>query len=102
MATIKPRITVSFVPETYELIQRLARSQRVSMSSVVSEMMDMVAPSLERVASVLEAAISVPKEERANVLRMAERAEAAFCELERGLSLPPYANRGVKNEESST
>ena len=99
--TTKPRITVSFSPETYTLIQRLASVQRVSMSRVVSELVETVAPSLERVAAVLEAALTVPREERANILAAAERAERAFQEIEDRLS-PPPANRGVQNGESMT
>ena len=99
--TSKPRITVSFDPAIYSLIQRLAGVQRVSMSHVVSEMIETVAPSMERVAVVLEAALTVPKEERANILAAAERAERAFQEIEQRL-LPPPANRGVKNGESMT
>lgn len=106
MATSKPRITVSLTPETYELIRRLSYAQHVSMSSVVSEMMDMVIPSLERVVGVFEAAMSVPKQERSNILRMASKAqislESALQEMEEELALPPYANRGVNNGESST
>lgn len=60
MATLKPRITVTFAPHRYELLRRLSAARGITMSGLVSELVETVAESLERVCVVIEAAKNAP------------------------------------------
>lgn len=56
MPTSNPRLQLTLSPHRYDLIKRLSVIQGVSMSSVVTDILDEVYPVLERVCVVLEAA----------------------------------------------
>jgi predicted DNA-binding protein len=62
MATMKPRITITLAEHRYELLRRLASARGVTMSSIVSDLVETVADSMERVCVVLEAAKRAPVE----------------------------------------
>lgn len=78
MPTAKPRITITLEPEQHALLQRLAKLQRASMSSLVVELVDTVCPVLERVCDTIEAAHGVKGEALEGLKRSAEQAEAAM------------------------
>lgn len=76
MATTKPRINVTLEPHRYALFRRLAALQGVSMSSLVSELLDVVAEPMGRVCVVLEAAKTAPESVRKGLRAAVDRAEA--------------------------
>jgi hypothetical protein len=78
MATEKPRITITLEPERYALLKRLASYQEQSMSALVGELIETVAPTLERVCEAVEAAMQAKKGVRENLRRVAEQSEAAL------------------------
>jgi len=49
MATNKPRVSVTLDPETYEVLRELAAQNRQSLSAVIGELLDAVAPTVYRV-----------------------------------------------------
>lgn len=55
MPTKKPRLTVTFEPEDYELITAIAKHQGDSKGSVVSSMVTLVRPYMERLVGSAEA-----------------------------------------------
>ena len=61
MATSKPRITITLTDEQHRVLQGLADLQRVSMSSIVVDVLDTAMPSLERLNALLEVAEEAPK-----------------------------------------
>ena len=61
MPTAKPRLNLTLPQHRYDLLKRLADIQGVSMSSVVTDVMEEVYPVLERVCVVLEAALLAKK-----------------------------------------
>lgn len=56
MATAKPRITVTLEPEAYAVLKRLSQLSGDSLSSLVSSLADLAAPTLSRAADLIEAA----------------------------------------------
>lgn len=81
MATSKPRITVTLDPHRHELLRRLAGHQGTSMSAIVSELVDAVAPVLERVCVAIESAKNAQDSVKANLLRVAEESESAILPM---------------------
>lgn len=75
MATNKPRITISLQPQTYEALSRLSRAGHQPMASIVSELVESAAPSLVRMAVVIERAASASEEVRTGFVAAVERAE---------------------------
>jgi uncharacterized protein (DUF1778 family) len=61
MPTNKPRITITLSDEQHELLHALAELQKVSMSSIVVELLDTSLPVLERLVSILKAAAAAPQ-----------------------------------------
>lgn len=55
MTPPKPRITITLKPEQYDVLNRLAALQRRPMSGILSEFLDEVTPSLEKLIVSLEA-----------------------------------------------
>ena len=78
MATMKPRITISLEPHRHELVRRVALLRRVSMSAVVSELVDTVAEPLERLCVVAEAAQKAPGEVEAGLRGAMDMVERGF------------------------
>lgn len=56
MPTINPRVTVTLKPEQFEVLSRLSAARGVSMSSILSELWEVSAPVMARVANLLEEA----------------------------------------------
>jgi uncharacterized protein (DUF1778 family) len=61
MPTSKPRITLTLSEQQHELLQSLAELQRVSMSSIVVDLLDTTMPVLGRLASILKSAAEAPQ-----------------------------------------
>ena len=81
MATTKPRITITLEPKQHELLQRLAAQRNVSMSSLVSELVEAVEPSMRRVSSLMDRASKAPEMVREGIVDAVERAEQLLTEL---------------------
>jgi hypothetical protein len=79
MATKKPRIQVSLKTSEYELVKRLAKLQGRSMSQVLSELFEEIAPVYERVAVVLQAASRAKVSAHEGMRQAAEQAEAEMA-----------------------
>ena len=62
MPTLKPRVNVTLEPQTYQVIERLAALQGRSRGSVISDLLDSIAPVMGRTVSLLEAAASAPQQ----------------------------------------
>lgn len=75
MSTTKPRITVTLEPRTYEVLSRLSAAGGDSMSALVSQVVEVAVPSLERVVAILERAKTAPKEALAGLSAAIDRAE---------------------------
>lgn len=61
MPTLKPRVQVTLEPSTHEVIERFARLQNRTRGSIISELLDSIAPPLARTVALLEAAQEAPK-----------------------------------------
>jgi len=81
MATKKPRINVTLEPYRYQLLKRLAELQGVSMSYLLADLLDSVAPVLERVAVAIEAAQQAQESLKPNLVRVAQQAEAELSPM---------------------
>lgn len=62
MPTLKPRVNVTLEPQTYVVIERLAAIQGRSRGSVISDLLDSIAPVMARTVSLLEAAAVAPQQ----------------------------------------
>lgn len=78
MATSKPRITITLDPQAYEVVSRLAAANRKSMSSVVTDFLDLARPQMERMVTILESARSAPDQARASIRKSLDRAESVL------------------------
>lgn len=56
MPTAKPRITITLEPRAYEVLRRLSAAGGESMSTLVTEFLDLALPPMERMVVVLEQA----------------------------------------------
>lgn len=111
MGTQVPRIQVTLKPETFAIVSRLAELQKGSRSRIIAELVDEVAPHLEKLLAVLElaSAATVDRREKvdqeANTLLdlMLPHAHDAHQALDRLASVltveddagPPSSNTGV-------
>lgn len=86
MATDKPRVNVTLEPSTYELLRRAAAAQHTSMSKVVAELVESVAPMFERLVSIADALEQAPEEIRATLRGASEAAEPAIMQQLGGAS----------------
>lgn len=78
MPTDKPRITVTFEPSTYAVIDRMAKLQKRTRSAVISDLLDAVAPAMGRTVSLLEAAAVAPAQVKAGLLSVIEEIHEEF------------------------
>lgn len=78
MATTKPRVNVTLEPHRYELLKRLAGLQGVSMSYLISDLLETVSEPLERVCVVLEAAAKAPQSVKDGLRAAASKAEGVL------------------------
>lgn len=75
MPTTKPRITITLSEHQHDLLGAMADAQKVSMSSIVVELLDTAVPVLERVMELINAAKRAPKEAIEELKRSLDRAE---------------------------
>lgn len=75
MATTKPRITITLEKAQYELVRRMAKAQGQSMSSIVVETVEMIAPTMENVLVMLDSLANVREDVRQGLKQSAQRAE---------------------------
>ena len=75
MPTAKPRLQVTLTVSQHELLKRLAKLQKRSSASIVSELFDSMFPVLERVAVVLQAAVRAQESAKEGLMRSTEQAE---------------------------
>lgn len=75
MPTTKPRITITLSQHQHDLLNGMANAQKVSMSSIVVELLDTAVPVLERVMDLINAAKRAPKEALDELKRSLDRAE---------------------------
>lgn len=61
MPTAKPRITITLTEHAHAVLSTLAAAQKVSMSSIVVDLVDTTLPVLERLAQVLQNAAVAPQ-----------------------------------------
>lgn len=61
MPTAKPRITITLTDHQHAVLLKLAHAQKVSMSSIVVELVDTTLPVLERLSVILQNAAEAPK-----------------------------------------
>lgn len=76
MATKKPRITVTLDPHVHEILTRLSELQGGSMSGIISDLLDSVAPVFERTCYVLQLADSATTGMNDDIRASMERSEA--------------------------
>ena len=76
MATSKPRITITLEPHAHEVLARLSALNKESMSSLVSGLLDVALPSLERTVAMLERIVAAPGETKAGLAASLARAES--------------------------
>lgn len=78
MATLKPRITITLEPHVHEVLRRLSAAGGQSMSSLVTDFLDVAVPPMERMVVVLEEAARMPHKAREELRASVERAEATL------------------------
>ena len=75
MPTVKPRITITLSEHQHAVLSSLAEPQKVSMSSIVVDLLDTTLPVLERLGHVLHNAANAPKSVLDEIRRSAQLAE---------------------------
>ena len=75
MPTAKPRITITLTEQQHSILSTLAGLQKVSMSSIVVDLLDTTLPVLQRLTSILSNAATAPKDLLDELRRTAESAE---------------------------
>jgi len=75
MPTAKPRITITLSDQQHATLAALAKFQKVSMSSIVVDLVETTLPVLERLCAVLENAAGAPQAVLDELKRSAEHAE---------------------------
>jgi len=78
MPTAKPRITITLTDEQHSVLSRLSQLQKVSMSSIVVDLVDTTLPVLDRLAQVLQNAADAPQSVLDDLRRSLASAETAF------------------------
>lgn len=75
MPTKKPRCTITFDPNVYHTLTRLAELQGITKSAVIGEFFDAIHPPLMRTVALLEAAAEAPRQVRAGIRQTVEDME---------------------------
>ena len=75
MPTAKPRITITLTEQQHSVLSTLAGLQKVSMSSIVVDLVDTTLPVLERLTRILSNAATAPQDLLDELRRTAESAE---------------------------
>lgn len=81
MATTKPRITITIEPEHNEVLRRLVALKGGSKAAVVSGLVASIAPSLQGLCELLEAAAAAQSGVQDELRRAAEVADAEMRPL---------------------
>lgn len=81
MPTAKPRITITLTDQQHAVLSSLASVQKVSMSSIVVDLLETTIPVLERLAGVLHNASTAPQAVLDQIKLTAETAEADMLDL---------------------
>lgn len=76
MPTAKPRITITLSEHQHAILSSLAEVQKVSMSSIVVDLLDTTLPVLERLSHVLHNAANAPQSVLDEIRRSAQQAES--------------------------
>jgi hypothetical protein len=76
MSTSKPRITITLEPRVHEVLRRLSVANGQSMSSIVTEFLDVAVPPMERMVVVLEKANAMPDHLKGKLRDSFHKAEA--------------------------
>jgi predicted DNA-binding protein len=112
MPTIKPRITVTLSERQHAVLRSLSKSSGQSMSAYIAELMELVLPTLERMAATMQALAQTRDGEMQRVREQLDEAQRVFepvamaavaqadMVMERveravGATSPPPTNRGV-------
>ena len=83
MPTAKPRITITLSERQHELLSAMGKAQKVSMSSIVVELLDTAVPVLERVMELITAASNAPKEAIEQLKRSLDAAEGEMLGMQK-------------------
>jgi hypothetical protein len=75
MPTAKPRITITLTDQQHAILSSLSTLQKVSMSSIVVDLLDTTLPVLERLTSILQNAANAPQSVLDELRRTAISAE---------------------------
>lgn len=86
MPTAKPRVQVTLTESAHATLSRISRAQGRSRSAVLSELFEAVQPALEKVAELMEAAASAPKDTLQRFRDALEGTEGQLSRIE-GVSL---------------
>ena len=81
MSTSKPRITITLEPHPYEVLRRLSAVNGNSMSSIITQLLDVGIGPLERMVVVAEQLQAMPQEARQEVSDSIHRAEAKLMPI---------------------
>ena len=76
LATSKPRITITLSDQQHAVLSALAKLQKVSMSSIIVDLVDTTLPVLQRLSEVLQNASTAPQSVLDEIKRSAEQAES--------------------------
>jgi hypothetical protein len=76
MPTTKPRLTITLEPRTHQVLARLSRAGGDSMSSLITQFVDLAVPSMERLVVILEHAQRAPEEIKDGLRSALGRVEA--------------------------
>ena len=116
MATKKPRITITFEPENYNLLVSLAEAQESTPTKIINNLLEELSIPLHNTLALIGAAKAAPKEvleQYADLIgNEAARAEAYLTHsqkqvdwiagaMSRDQSQPPYINKGVRSKTKS-
>lgn len=75
MATTKPRISIMFEQDQYDVLSRLAAVQGSSVSKIIRELVEAFTPVLGRLTGFLEAAEAAEASVKENIARVASDQE---------------------------
>jgi len=76
MPTLKPRITITLSDHAHSVLSSLSQAQKVSMSSIVVDLVDTTLPVLERLAAILKNAAEAPQSVLDELKKSLESAES--------------------------
>lgn len=79
MATTKPRITVTLSPQVYQMLRVISSAGGQTMSAIVSDLLDVHSPVLERMAVTMQRMKQLNDEKKAQVHKALDEAEATFA-----------------------